>query len=295
VQWGFNNICIREGDEWKVAFITSQGLFKPRVMYFGMCNALSSFQRMMDIILAKLLTMGCVFVYADDILIAGDNLDKLRYWTREVLEVMRTNRLSCKPIKCQLEQRSVTYLGMIIGQGQTAINLKKAAAIAEWLTPTSLKEVQSFLGTCNFWWKFIQGFSVITHPLHDLIKKDTPFEWTAERQQAFDALKYMITTALVLKTPCEDLPYLMEMDASGVALGAVLSQKHDGSWYPVDFHSRSLTPAGRNYPTHDAELLAIIDLFKVWHHLSEGTKHDIIVRTDNLALKYFMSSHLLSR
>jgi hypothetical protein len=97
-------------------------------------------------------------------------------------------------------------------------------------------------GTCNFWQKFIQGFSVITHPLHDLIKKDTPFEWTAEHQQAFDTLKYAITTAPVLKTPCEDLPYLMEMDTSGVALGTVLSQQHDRNWYPVDFHSWSLTP-----------------------------------------------------
>jgi hypothetical protein len=223
VRCGFNNICIREGDEWKAAFITSQGLFEPRVMYFGMCNAPLLFQRMMDIILAKLLTMGCVFVYVDDILITRDNLEELCYWTREVLEVMRTNHLSNKPVKCQFEQRSVTYLGMIIGQGQTAINLKKAAAIAEWPTPMSLKEVQSFLGTCNFWWKFIQGFSVIMHPLHDLIKKDTPFEWTVEHQQAFDTLKYAITTAPVLKTPCEDLPYLMETDASGVALGAVLS------------------------------------------------------------------------
>jgi hypothetical protein len=155
VRWGFNNICIREGDEWKAAFITSWGLFEPRVMYFGMCNAPSSFQRMMDVILAKLLTTGCVFVYVDDILIVGDNLEELRHWTREVLEVMRTNRLSCKPVKCQFEQRSVTYLRTIIGQGQTAINLKKAAAIAEWPTPMSLKEVQSFLGTCNFWQKFI--------------------------------------------------------------------------------------------------------------------------------------------
>jgi hypothetical protein len=165
----------------------------------------------------------------------------------------------------------------------------------EWLTPTSLKEVQSFLGTCNFWQKFIRGFSVITCPLHDLFKKDTLFEWTAEHQQAFDALKYAITTAPVLKTPCEDLPYLMKTDASGVALGTVLSQQHNGSWYPVDFHSRSLTPAECNYPTHDAELLAIIDSFKVWCHLLEGTKHDIIIRTDNLVLKYYMSSHLLSR
>jgi hypothetical protein len=141
---------------------------------------------------------------------------------------MRANRLSCKPVKCQFEQQMVQYLGTIVGHGQTAINPRKAAAIAEWLVPEMLKQVQSFLGTCNFWWKFIRGFSSITRPLHDLVKKDIPFEWTEERQQAFDALKHAITTAPILKTPQEDLPYLVETDASGVTLGAVLSQHHKG-------------------------------------------------------------------
>jgi hypothetical protein len=87
----------------------------------------------------------------------------------------------------------------------------------EWPVPKMLKQVQSFLGTCNFWQKFIHGFSLITCPLHDLVKKDILFEWTEEHQQAFDTLKHTITTAPVLKTPQEDLPYLVETDASGIA------------------------------------------------------------------------------
>jgi hypothetical protein len=125
-----------------------------------------------------------------------------------------------------------------------------------------LKQVQSFLGTCNFWQRFIHGFSMITQPLHDLVKKTIPFEWTEEHRQAFDTLKHAITLAPILKTPREDLSYLVEMDASGVALGVVLSQ-HDGHWHLVNFHSCSLKPAEQNYPAHDAELLAIIDSLKV--------------------------------
>jgi hypothetical protein len=227
-------------------------------MYFGMCNALASFQRMMDILFAKVLTTGNVFVYVDDVLVARDNLEELHYWTHEVLEIMRASRLSCKPVKCQFEQRMVQYLRTIIGHGQTAINPKKAAAIMEWLVPETLKQLQSFLGTCNFWQKFIRGFSMIMQPLHDLVKKTIPFEWTEERQQAFDALKHAITSAPVLKTPREDLPYLVETDASGVALGAVLSQQHDGHWHPVDFHSCSLKPAEQNYPAHNAELSTLL-------------------------------------
>jgi hypothetical protein len=108
--WGFNNIRIREGDEWKATFITNRGLFEPLVMYFGMCNALASFQRMMDVCFQELLTSGCVFVYVDNVLIAGDDLEELRFWMCKVLMVMRANHLSCKPVKCQLEQRTVQYL-----------------------------------------------------------------------------------------------------------------------------------------------------------------------------------------
>jgi hypothetical protein len=264
VRWGFNNVRISEGDEWKAMFITNRGLFEPLVMYFSMCNALATFQQMMDILFQKVLTSRRVFVYIDDVLIAGDDLEELRYWTREVLTIMRESHLSCKPIKCQFEQWSIKYLEMIIGYGQTAINPKKAEAIVEWPTPWNLKDVQSFLGMCNFWQKFIRGFSMITRPLNDLVKKGVPFEWTEERQAVFTTLKHVITTAPVLRIPWEDLLYLVEMDTSGVPLGMVLSQQHEGSWHPVDFHSWSLTPAEWNYPAHDSELLAIIDSLKVW-------------------------------
>jgi hypothetical protein len=107
VHWGFNNVCIREGEEWKAAFITNWGLFKPLVMYFGMCNAPAMFQQMMDVLFQKVLMSGRVFVYVDDVLIAGDDLEELCHWTREVLMIMRESRLSCKPVKCQFEQQSV--------------------------------------------------------------------------------------------------------------------------------------------------------------------------------------------
>jgi hypothetical protein len=164
VWWGFNNVWIREGDEWKAAFITNRGLFEPLVMYFGMCNAPASFQRMMDVCFQELLTSRCVFVYIDDVLVASDDLEELWFWTHKVLTVMRANRLSCKPVKCQFEQRTVQYLGTIVGHGQTAINPRKAAAITEWPVPETLKQVQSFLGTCNFWWKFIQLIDHVPPP-----------------------------------------------------------------------------------------------------------------------------------
>jgi hypothetical protein len=101
--WGFNNIQIKEGNEWKAAFITNHGLFEPLVMFFGMCNMLASFQWMADTILWPLIDQGCVFVYVDDVLIVGNTLQELDHWTWEVLTVMRDANLLCKPVKCQFE------------------------------------------------------------------------------------------------------------------------------------------------------------------------------------------------
>jgi hypothetical protein len=185
-------------------------------------------------------------------------------------------------------------LGTYLTLGQIVVNPAKVTAISEWPVPQKLKDVESFLSTINFWWKFIKDFSMIAHLLHELKKKDVPVEWTEACQDAFDALKRALATAPILKIPWENLPYLLETDASGFALGAVLSQCHDGKWYPIDFHSWSLIPAEQNYPTHDQELLVIINSFKKWKHLLEGAKHDVLIRTDNMALKYFMMSHSLS-
>src|SRR5262249_34886422 len=151
----------------------------------------------------------------------------------------------------------VKYLGTIVSAGEVRVNPLKAQAISDWPTPQKLKDVESFLGTLNFWRWFIKDFSAIARPLHALKKKDAKFDWTDECQWAFDALKLAITSAPVLKTPRQDLPYLLETDASGFGIGAVLSQEHDGVYAPVDFDSRTLIPTERNYPTHDLELLAI--------------------------------------
>ncbi len=188
------------------------------------------------------LSSGCVFIYADDCFICGDTIEELEYWTRKVLDIIRLHRLSCKPVKCQFEKTEVKFLGTMISAGQLAINPSKISAISDWPIPRKLKDLESFLGTCNFWRKFIKGFSDIARPLNSLRQKDVPFIWSSKCQVAFDALKSAITSAPVLKTPQQDLPYLLETDASGFAIGAVLSQPHDNKWHPVGFYSATCSP-----------------------------------------------------
>jgi hypothetical protein len=295
IRWGFNNIRIKEGDEWKAAFITNRGLFEPLVMFFGLTNAPPSFQRMMDVRFRIVINSGCVFIYVDDILILGDTLEELEYWTRQVLQVMRESNLSCKPVKCQFEKTVIKYLGSIISVGQVAINPIKVKAITEWPRPQRVKDVQSFLGTMNFWRKFVPNFSSIARPLHNLTRHNSPFIWTPDCQTAFDSLKSIIASEPVLRHPNHDLPFILTTDASAFAIGAVLMQQVDDHVHPIGFYSASLSSAERNYSTPDLELLAIVRALQHWRHLLCGAKHPILIRSDNQSLKYFMANRTLSR
>src|SRR5438876_6285439 len=294
IRWGYNNIWIKEGDKWKAAFITNCGLFEPLVMFFGLCNAPASFQRMINIRFSEVLASGCVFIYMDDIIILGDTQEEIEHWTCKVLQTMRDNGLSAKPVKCQFEKTIVKYLGHMIGQGQLFVNPSKIKAITDWPVPCKLRNVQSFLGTMNFWQKFIQCFSHTARPLHDLLRKDTAFSWTPAHQAAFDELKEAITSEPVLRTPQRNLPFVLETDSSGFAISGILMQYYNSKLHPIGFYSSTLNPAERNYPTPDQELLMIIKLLLHWRHLLEGAEHQIVIRSDNQALSYFMINHNLS-
>ena len=295
IRLGHNNVQIKEGDEWKAAFITKRGLFEPLVMFFGLCNAPASLQQMINVKFNKVLDSGCVFIYMDDIIILGDTLEELRLWTKQVLNTMRKHKLSCKPVKCQFKKETVKYLGTIISHGQLSVNPSKVKAIADGPVPRKLCDVQSFLGSMNFWRKFIPKFSHIARPLNDLLRHDRIFEWTSAHQDAFDTLKTALTTQPVLKAPQRNLPFYLEMDSSGFAISGILMQKHDNRFHPVGFYSCSLSPVEHNYPTLDQELLAIIKSLTHWRHFSEGAEHTVIIRSDNSALSYFMMNHNLSR
>lgn len=166
VRWGFNNIQIREGDKHKAAFLTNQGLFEPTMMFFGLCNSPATFQTMMNNLLKNLILQGVVMVYMDDILIYTKTLAKHQKVVLKVLDILERNKLYLKPEKCEFKKPKIEYLGVIIGDGKVEMDLAKLAAINKWLAPRTVKETQSFLGFCNFYQKFIEGFASITQPLY---------------------------------------------------------------------------------------------------------------------------------
>ena len=160
VRWGYNNVCIKEGDKWKAAFKTSDGLFEPTVMFFGLTNSPVTFQTMMDNNLKEEINKGDTSVYMDDIIIHTDGtLEEHERCIEEHLAKLQKLGLFLKPEKCHFSQQQVKYLGMIVGNGLVCMDPIKVKGILEWPTPTNLKELRSFLGFLNFYRDFIKDFS----------------------------------------------------------------------------------------------------------------------------------------
>ena len=162
----------------------------------------------------------------------------------DVLQVASDNDLYFKLEKCVFHAPSIDYLGVILGEGVTRMDPVKTKGIRDWPTPTSIKDIRSFLGFCNFYRPFIKGFSEIARPLNELTRKDVPWSWGTPQQQAFTNLKRRVTSEPILTHPDPTKQYVLEVDASGYALGAVLSQKGDDSkLHPISYYSRTLTAA----------------------------------------------------
>jgi len=260
VRWGFNNIRIKPGDEWKAAFCTNRGLFEPLVMFFGMTNSPATFQTMMNDIFWTLIAEGIVVVYLDDILIFMETEEEHEQAVRRVLEVLAEHKLFLRPEKCEFHRKRIEYLGLVISENKVEMDPVKVAGVRDWPTPENRTDVQAFIGFLNFYRRFIRDFSTIARPLFDLTRSDKAWNWDIKEQDAFEHLKTAVTTALVLVSPQDSEPFCIEADSSDFASGAVLSQQLPGEekWHLVAFYSKSLSPVERNYEIHDKEMLTII-------------------------------------
>ncbi len=231
IRWGYNNVRIKSGDEWKAAFRTNRGLFEPTVMFFGLTNSPATFQWMMNDIFKDLIASGTVMIYLDDILIMSKTKAEHRRVAREVLKILQKNKLFLKAEKCEFETLETEYLGVIISEGSIRMDPVKIAGIAAWPVPVKKVQLQSFLGFTNFYRRFIKGYSKVVKPMTQLTGND-PWKWGEVQQKAFEELKRLLAEEVVLAIPTEDGKFCVEADASEGAIGAVLSQEQDGKWRP---------------------------------------------------------------
>ncbi|ESK82699.1 reverse transcriptase-rnase h-integrase [Moniliophthora roreri MCA 2997] len=186
---GYNNIRIKDGDQWKAAFKTNQGLFEPTVMFFGLMNSPATFQAFMDDILQDFMAEGWCLVYMNYILIYSTTKEEHKQRTKRLLQRLKEQDLFLKPHKCQFDVTEIDFLGLIIRPGQVSMDPVKLSGISDWPAPTTVIGVQSFTGFTNFYQKFIGNYSAIAKLLYDLTKKGTLFEWTANCETSFQTLK----------------------------------------------------------------------------------------------------------
>ena len=279
-----------------MAFKTPLGLFESLVMTFGLCNALATFQTFMDTELADLIDTGHMVVYLDDILIFAHTIYEVIKYTHMVLQHLLDLDLYLRPAKCSFNQISIEYLGLIISEGELRMDPVKLKAVSNWPMPTKVKNIQEFLGFCNFYCRFIRNYSALAHPLFDLMKKDTPFLWGTAQANAFATLQNALTTLPVLLLPDYGKPFTLITDASDYVTGAILEQDNAlGQSHLVAYYLKSLQPAERNYEIYDKELLAIVQALKHFRHYLQGNIHQTRIFLDHTNLKYFTTKQTLTR
>jgi len=180
VHWGFNNIHIKPGDEWKAAFRTNQGLFEPLVMFFGMTNSPVTFQTMMNDIFQNLIAEGIMVVYLDNILIFTKTKEEYKQAVRWVLQVLKENKLFLRPEKCEFCKQRIEYLGLVILENEVSMNLVKVTGVQKWPTLENKMDVQAFLGFVNFYQRFIWDFFAKARPLFDLTRSEQVWTWSGK-------------------------------------------------------------------------------------------------------------------
>jgi hypothetical protein len=167
-----------------------------------------------------------------------------------VLQVLREHQLYAKLSKCTFYQKKIHYLGHIVSEDGIAVDPEKIEAIKSWPTPKNISEVRSFMGLAGYYRRFIAGFSKIAHPITSLQKKGIKFEWTTKCEESFQHLKYLLTSAPILKVADPDEDFVVCTDACKEGLGGVLTQ----NGHVICYESRKLKEHEINYATHDLEL-----------------------------------------
>jgi len=280
---GFHQVSVHPRDVDKTTFVCHRGTYRFPRMPFGLCNAPATFQRLMDTVLAGLNFELCL-VYLDDIIVFSRTLDEHISRLRKLFDRLRDANLKLKPTKCCLLQRRVAFLGYVVSEHGVETDPDKISAIRDWPTPTNLRQSRAFIGLCQYYRKFVPGFSEIAAPLHALTKKGVRFFWSTECQTAFERLKDALTTAPTLALPDEEGEFLLDCDASNFAIGAVLSQVQDGIEKPICYASQLYSRHEQNYNVTRKELLAIVTFVKKFRQYLLGRPFRI--RTDHAALQW---------
>lgn len=282
----FWQIPLEESSRQKTAF-TVQGRphYQFKVMPFGLCNAAQRLCRLMDKVVPPELK-NKVFVYLDDLLIVSPNFEEHLEMLKTIGKSLTKAGLTINMQKSKFCPKELKYLGYIVGGGKLKTDPSKVEAITKITPPKNVKDVRKFLGTVGWYRRFIPDFSTLTAPLTDTLKKCTKFNLTPDANKAFEELKLRLVSSPVLSSPDFQKPFFVQCDASNVGIGAVLFQKDEVGEHPIEYFSRKLNTAQKNYSTTEKECLAVVLAIEKFRQYIEMMEFTVI--TDHSSLKWLM-------
>lgn len=280
---GYWQVGVDPKDQEKTAFCTRYGLYQWRVMPFGLCNAPSTFERLMERVLDGL-QWKVALLYLDDVIVFSSDMEQHMERLRLVFDRIRGANLQLKPKKCHLFQEEVSFLGHRVSAKGVMTEEDKTKAVIEWPTPKTVKGVRSFLGLTGYYRRFVKNYADIAAPLIALTEKSASFIWGEKEQMAFDDLKTKLTTAPILGYPSRHEKFVLDTDASKCSIGAVLSQVQNGKEVVIAYGSRRMSKSERNYCVTRQELLAIVWFTEHFKHYLIG--HKFLLRTDHGSLRW---------
>ena len=293
LQAGYWQIEVKPEDRPKTAFISSRrGLYEYITMPFGLCNAPSTFQRCMELVM-KGLQWKTLLIYLDDVIIYSSTFDEHIKRLDEALTRLGDAGLKLKPSKCELFQESVVFLGHLVTPEGVKPDPGKVEAVHTWPIPRNVTGVRAFLGLCSYYRRFIRGFAHIAAPLNRLLEAGKVFDWNDDCQEAFETLKSKLTGDELMSYPDNEGLYILDTDASNTGIGATLSQL---KWCeeaqqhvekPIAYASLSMTKTQRRYCTTRRELLAIVTFTHKFRYYLLGRR--FLIRTDHSALRWLIS------
>ncbi|CAN6718907.1 unnamed protein product [Malus baccata var. baccata] len=283
---GYNQIIIASDDQEKTTFTCPFGTFAYRRMPFDLCNAPATFQRCMVSIFSDYVE-SIIEIFMDDFSVFGNSFDNCLDNLTLILKRCVETNLVLNWEKCHFMVKQGIVLGHIISERGIEVDKSKIDLVRYLPSPTSVREVHSFLGHAGFYRRFIKDFSKIAQPLCHLLKKDVSFEFNEACEKAFKHLKDLLTTAPIITPPDWSIPFELMCDASDYALGAVLGQRKNKQPHVIYYASRTLNDAQLNYSTTEKELLAVVFALDKFRSYLIGTK--VIVFTDHAALKYLFT------
>jgi len=278
---GYHQIRMAQEDTHKTAFRTLQGHYEFLVMPFGLSNAPSTFQNTMNSLFQPHLRRF-VIVFFDDILVYSRTLEEHLVHLEIVFQCLLQHQFFLKHSKCTFGQNSLSYLGHIVSAQGVGPDPEKIQAMLDWPTPQNCKQLRGFLGLTGFYRKFVANYALIAAPLTDLLKKDA-FIWSSIAQDAFEKLKKAMVEAPVLALPNFEEAFVLETDASGTGMGAVLCQ----NGHPICYYSRKFCPKMLNASTYVRQLCAITSAVKKWRPYLLGRK--FLIYIDQRSLRELMT------